>query len=718
MKLDINQVKKIFILQKSTNLCGIACLISVCKYFSIEVSEGEILKNSGAVYAGTTLLGIKESAEKLNLTADGYRCSVDELKICDTISILHTVNKDGFTHFVICFGYNDITNQFLIGDPAIGLLHCDEYYLESIWKSKLLLLFNNEKMMPQSNKRKKSNNYRYIFDIINQDTSLLLATLILSIFASVLSLAPAIFIQKLVDDIIPQKKMELIFYGIILYALILVITALISYINERVIIKQNLLFNVRILRNLLFRIFHLPITFHNSLKTGEIMSRLSDTERIQNSIILLINSVFMEIVLLLISISILFYYDLHIGIIALLSIPALVWLSYYYSIKIEKEQKQTMAKYAKFEAYSIDILSGYFAIKSNVKEKLFHKRLLDLYKSTQLKKTDLKILNSQYNLYTNLIVCVFSIAVVSLSSYFVIIDKFEIGVLFAIITILAQILQASIKVVSYMVSVQEAKVAYNRSLLIIQHPLEDDSCEQINMVITNNNILTLENITFKYPGRDVLLEKINFTAKTGELLSILGRIGTGKTTITQLIQRFYAPNEGIITFNNADINKFDLHKWRRQIRVVSQQTKLFIGTIADNISMFSDSLENVESFCKTMKLEWFFKNENMNLFNMIDEDGSNLSGGQKQLIGIARALYQSSPILVLDEPTSCMDKECEFEVMQLLMKLKQDIIIIMITHKPEIAKLSDKIYILDNKTVVASRDYDHLQKDYSKKSEK
>lgn len=708
MKLDIDQAKKVFTPQKSINLCGIACLISVCKYFNIDVNEGEILGNSGTVHTGTTLLGIKESAEKFNLIADGYRCGVDELKMCNTISILHTVNKDGFTHFVICFGYNDITNQFLIGDPAIGLLHCDEYYLESIWKSKLLLLFNNKKTTPQSNERKRGNNYRYIFDIINQDTSLLLVTLILSIFTSVLSLAPAIFIQKLADNIIPQKNMKLIFYGIILYALVLVIIALISYINERVIVKQNLLFNVRILRNLLFRIFHLPITFHKSLKTGEIMSRLSDTERIQNSIILLINSVFMQIVLLLVSISILFYYELHIGIVALLSIPSLIWLSYYYSFKIEKEQKQTMAKYAKFEAYSIDILSGYFAIKGNVKEKLFHKRLLKLYKSTQLKKTDLKILNSQYNLYTNLIVCIFSIAVISLSSYFVIIDKIEIGVLFAIITILAQILQASIKIVSYMVSVQEAKVAYNRSLIIIQHPLEHDSCKQIDMTITNNNILALENITFKYPGRDILLEKINFAAKTGELLSILGRIGTGKTTITQLIQRFYVPNEGIITFNNADINKFNLHKWRRQIKVVSQQTKLFIGTIADNISMFSDSLENVELFCKTMKLEWFFKNENMNLFNMIDEDGSNLSGGQKQLIGIARALYQSSPILILDEPTASMDKECEFEVMQLLLRLKKDMIIIMITHKPEIAKMSDKICVLDNKTVVASRGHDLL----------
>lgn len=306
--------------------------------------------------------------------------------------------------------------------------------------------------------------------------------------------------------------------------------------------------------------------------------------------------------------------------------------------------------------------------------------------------------------FLSTLVCVFSITVVLLSSYFVVIGKIEIGVLFAIITILAQILQASIKVVSKVVSVQEAKAAYNRSLLIIQHPLEDNS-KHIDITITSCNMLALENVTFKYPGREILLEKINLTVRTGELLSIFGRIGSGKTTIIQLIQRFYAPSEGIITFNNADINKFDLHKWRRQIKVVSQQTKLFIGTIADNISMFSDSLENVELFCKTMQLDWFFKIEDLKLHNMVDENGNNLSGGQKQLIGIARALYQSAPILVLDEPTASMDKECELEVIQLLFRLKKDMIIIMITHKPEIAKMSDKIYILDNKHMTVCDDY-------------
>lgn len=142
-----------------------------------------------------------------------------------------------------------------------------------------------------------------------------------------------------------------------------------------------------------------------------------------------------------------------------------------------------------------------------------------------------------------------------------------------------------------------------------------------------------------------------------------------------------------------------------KIKVVSQQTKLFIGTIADNISMFSDSLENVELFCKTMQLDWFFKIEDLKLHNMVDENGNNLSGGQKQLIGIARALYQSAPILVLDEPTASMDKECELEVIQLLFRLKKDMIIIMITHKPEIAKMSDKIYILDNKHMTVCDDY-------------
>ena len=547
MILNIDQAKKVFTQQKSINLCGVACLISVCKYFNINVNESEILENSGTVHTGTTLLGIKESAEKLNLTADGYRCSIDELKNCDTISILHTVNKDGFTHFVTCFGYNNITNQFLIGDPASGLFHCDEYYLDSIWKSKLLLLFDSKKSTSKNDRGKKNNNYQYIFDIINRDIPLLLVTLILSIFASILSLIPAIFIQKLADDIIPQKNMMLIFYGIMLYALILVIIAIISYINERVIIKQNLLFNVRILRNLLFRVFHLPITFHKSLNTGEIISRLSDTERIQNSIVLLINSVFMQIVILLVSISILFYYEPNIGVIALLSIPSLIWLSYYYSSKIGKKQKQTMAKYAKFEAYSIDILSGYFAIKSNVKEKLFHKRLLESYKSAQLKRTDLQILNSQYNLYTNLIVCVFSIAVVLLSSYLVVIGKIEIGVLFAIITILAHAnwypVDGTVKSVSHQNGkfmkawLPKASTDNERSTVVIETP---EGVEIMARQIAG--AMARRIVTYAEPGEECYIDEhmgfIKFGSRVDvflplgtEVLVKLGQLTTGNQTV-------------------------------------------------------------------------------------------------------------------------------------------------------------------------------------------
>ncbi|MCR2007282.1 ATP-binding cassette domain-containing protein [Bacteroides acidifaciens] len=709
MKCDIKHARKTFTLQKSNNLCGISCLISICKYLNLQIDECNILEKSGTVSGGTTLLGIKEAAESCDLVAEGYEGNVSDLKNCDALSILHIVNEDGFTHFIVCYGYDPIARRFVIGDPGIGIIECDDSYLEQVWKSKLLLILNCSDTSPQK-KENKVSNYSYIFSILHRNKSLLLITLILSGISSLLSLTTAFFIQKLTDDILPQKNISLILYSTLLYFAILVMSAIFSYLNERMIIKHNLLFNVSILRSLLCRIFYLPYGFFQSIKTGEIISRLSDTERIQNSIILFVNFILMEGLILIVSICALFYYEYHIGVVAMLSIPPLIWLSYYYSLKIENEQKKTMAEYAKFETFSIDIISGIMAIKNGIKERLFYKRLFGIYKSTQLKRTNLKITNSNFNLYINLIIYTFSFIVILLSSYYVVINKIGIGALFAIITILTIILQTSIKIATYMISVQEAKVAYSRALLIIQHPLENyqDGSGAINLLL--NNKLSIQNIAFKYPGRDLLFEKLNLTAETGELISIFGRIGTGKTTVTQLVQRYYTPLSGCITFNDKDINELVLSEWRKQINVVTQQTKLFMGTIAENISMFSAPMEKVTDFCNTMKLDWFFKNEDLRLHNIVDENGNNLSGGQKQLIGIARALYQNSPILILDEPTAAMDRECEHEVMKLLERLKQTKIIIMITHKPEIAKLSNRIYVLENRTFTNSGDPKELMK--------
>ena len=206
-----------------------------------------------------------------------------------------------------------------------------------------------------------------------------------------------------------------------------------------------------------------------------------------------------------------------------------------------------------------------------------------------------------------------------------------------------------------------------------------------------------------------LLENLNIKVGTGSFVSIFGSIGSGKTTLTDLLQRNYVPHSGEILFQGIDIKNYQLSQWRSYLGVVSQYTKIFIGTVADNITMFkSVSTEDVSIFCKELGLEQFLQDDNLNLYNMLDENRNNLSGGQRQLIGIARALYKSPEIQIIDEPTASMDKVNEMQVLSLLQRLKNRMAILMITHKPEIARMTDCIYVLDKNTFLQHEDHHTL----------
>ena len=505
---------------------------------------------------------------------------------------------------------------------------------------------------------------------------------------ALISLATAVFVQALVDTILPQKNIKLLMLYILIYGMVVLLSQLASYANSRFIITQNILFNVRIIRMLLKKIFQLPKSFFSMIKTGEIISRINDTEKIQGSIILLVNSIFIELLIMSFSILILFYYDWSIALTTAFSIPFLAVFSYLYSKKINLHQKKLMNEYAALETYSIDMISGMTCIKSYQKEHVFFRRLLFFYKNTQKRGRDLKVANANFDLYIGTLSSIFSIMAIMLSSYYVTIGRIQLGVLFAIVTISTMIIQASIKISSYIVDIKEGNTAVHM-------------CSQ--------NELECRNVSFRYPGQMTLLENLNIKVGTGNFISIFGSVGSGKTTLTDLLQRNYVPYSGEILFQGTDIKNYQLSQWRSYLGVVSQYTKIFIGTVADNITMFkSVSIEDVSIFCKELGLEQFLQDDNLNLYNMLDENGNNLSGGQRQLIGIARALYKSPEILIIDEPTASMDKVNEMQVLSLLQRLKNRMAILMITHKPEIARMTDCIYVLDKNTFLQHGDHHTL----------
>jgi ATP-binding cassette, subfamily C, bacteriocin exporter len=223
------------------------------------------------------------------------------------------------------------------------------------------------------------------------------------------------------------------------------------------------------------------------------------------------------------------------------------------------------------------------------------------------------------------------------------------------------------------------------------------------LIFESINELFYDNLLFQNTfGNQLSFHRINELFESYKKSQWLGyaTIGSGKSTIINILQRFHEFESGTIKINGSDWSEITTPDWRSLTGYVSQNVELFRTSVLANINLEEDTdAEKIVSFCKDNGLHKYITAFPQGYFTVVNENGSNLSGGQKQLVGIARALYKKPQLLLLDEATSAMDLRTEKFVFDLLERFKKDMSIVFVTHKPNLAKIADRIYILEENTL-------------------
>jgi ATP-binding cassette subfamily B protein/subfamily B ATP-binding cassette protein MsbA len=218
----------------------------------------------------------------------------------------------------------------------------------------------------------------------------------------------------------------------------------------------------------------------------------------------------------------------------------------------------------------------------------------------------------------------------------------------------------------------------------------------------NRGRVTFDCVTFGYRSGVAVLKEIDFTIEAGETVALIGRTGSGKTTLASLIPRFFDPWEGRVAFDGADLRGLQLDAVRRSVAMVLQQPFLMPMTIAENIaySRPGATLEQVIDAAKAANADGFIRRLDSGYDTLVGEYGATLSGGERQRLAIARAILRDAPIVILDEPTSALDTEAELSVMRAIEKLTRDRTTIVIAHRLSTARLADRLLVLDNGKIV------------------
>ncbi len=569
--------------QRDITDCGAACLASVASHFKLEMPVARIRQIAGTDTKGTNVLGMIKAAEQLGFSAKGVKGNQDALQKIPLPSIAHVIverNKIQLHHYVVLYKITNTEVTYM--DPADGVLHkvkMEDFVKQ--WTGVLVILMPNDDFI--SGNRKVSNFKRFVF-LLAPHKSTLLQSLTGAILYTILGLATSVYIQKITDNVLPTGNTNLLNLLSVGMVIILLFQLLLGINQSVFMLKTGQKIDTRLILGYYKHLLKLPQQFFDTMRVGEIVSRINDAVKIRSFINEVSISLTVNVFIVLFSFILMFVYSWKLALIMLVVIP-LYAVVYFITNKLNKKQeRKLMENSADLESQLVESLNSVRTIKqfgieefSNVKTEIkFIGLLKTVFKSGK---------NSLFSTYSSdAISKLFTIVLLWVGSVFVIDNEITPGELMSFYAIIGYFMSPIASIIGANKSIQNALIAADRLFEIMD--LERESTEnKIELKSDNIGDVKFENISFTYGTRKEVFRDFTLTIPHGKITAVIGESGSGKTTLASLMQKLYPINSGKITINNLDINYFTYESLRSKISSVPQQLNLFAGNIIENIAL-------------------------------------------------------------------------------------------------------------------------------------
>lgn len=536
--------------------------------------------------------------------------------------------------------------------------------------------------------------------------------IILVLLISVVNMINPFIFGKIVDEVIGQGKTSLLIPLIATAILIVVIKNVIGYGYQMVFerVSQNVLLEIR--EDLYKKLLSLDFSYYNSVRTGDIMARMTgDTDALRHFIAWVIFCSIEQISVFVFAIISMVYIS-PILTILMVSICPFIWLiTKKMSDEINPTFYNIREAYASLNSVVQENISGNRVVRAFNREeyeiKKFDKENKN-YRDTNLATVEVtKKFIPRLRLTTSLL----NVIMILFGGILVIKGKITIGDI-VVFNNLLWALNNPMNMVGNLVNDTQRFIASSakiRELLETESKIKNSDNAVKPERIKGN--VRFENVSFKFEDTDAV-SNISFEAKRGQTVGIIGHTGSGKSTLINLLSRFYDPTEGKIYIDNIDIKEIDLNKLRNSITSAMQEIFLFSDTVKDNISYGRPKADfnEVKEKAKMAQAHNFIVKLDDGYETVVGERGVGLSGGQKQRISLARAMMKDSSILILDDVTSAVDMETEKRIQKELKEIGVDKTTFIIAHRISSVSQADLILVLDNGEIIESGNHDELIK--------
>ncbi len=693
--------------QRDITDCGATCLASVASHYQLQLPISRIRQYAGTDKKGTNLLGLIEAAEHLGFQAKGAKGTIESLAKIPLPAIAHIVLKNGFLHYVVIYKVTEKQVDYM--DPADGIIHkktIEDFKTE--WSGIVVLLLPDEHFVKKS---ERTSNLKRFWQLLTPHKTMMLQALIGAVIYTILGLSSAIYVQKIIDFVLVDGNTRLLNMMSLGMIFILIFQVIINYYKSLIGMRTGQMIDAHLILGYYKHLLQLPQRFFDTMRVGEIISRVNDAVKIRVFINDIAMNMLVNALIIGLSIGIMFLYYWKLAIITLAIVPVYLVI-YWISNLINKVwQRRLMENSADLETQLVESINAAGTIKrfgledyANLKTE---NSFVELLKSVYTSGIKSLHLNNAADFSTRL----FTIGVLWLGSYFVVQRELSPGELLSFYALIGYFTGPAAALIGANRNIQDALIAADRLFEIID--LEIETSNQNLTVLTPEMIgdIRFNNVQFRYGTKALIFDNLNLHIHKNKSTAVVGESGSGKSTLLSLMQNLYPLKDGNITIGGLDIKYVSNSSLRKAICVVPQQIDLFAGSIIENIAIgdYEPNIQRILALCSLLGINEFVEKLPANYYTIINEQGANFSGGQKQRIAIARALYRNPEILILDEATSSLDPVSEQKVQETLGWFKlQGKTIIIIAHRLSTIRNCDEIVVLKNGKLIEQGTHDIL----------
>lgn len=693
--------------------CGPSCLRMVAKYYGRSYSLQNLRERSFITRQGVSMLGISDAAESIGFRTQGVRISLEQLiEDVPLPCILHW-NQN---HFVVLY---DIKKRksgatFKISDPGKGKYDMDLSGIQKCWISTrkdgkdsgtALVLTPTpdfyERIDDQEQQKRNLSFYlRYLFPYRSQLFQLVAGMLLGSVFSLILPFLT----QAMVDQGIGNRNLN--FITLILIAqLVLSVTQMgVGFIQSWISLHMNTRISITLISDFLAKLMRLPIRFFDAKNIGDIMQRIGDHGRIQSFMTGTTLTTIFSFFNFFVFAFIMAYYNLTILVVFLVGNALYVtWILSFMRYR-RKLDNARFAQASANQSNMVQLITGMQEIKLNNCEKQQRWK----WESIQVKLFKISIQGTALGQIQQVGSLFFSRTTSLLISFLaakaVVDGEITLGMMMSISYIIGQLSGPIGQVIGFSQSLQDAKISLERLNEINNKEDEIVTVESKINTLPEDKTIKLEDVCFSYDGaeREYVLEDLNLTIPQNKVTAIVGASGSGKTTIIKLLLGFYEPVKGKLKVGNYSLTDINPHLWRQNTGAVMQEGFLFSDTIANNIALSEEAVDQKKLLyaVETANIKDFIESLPLKYNSKIGMEGSGVSQGQKQRLLIARTIYKNPMFLFFDEATNALDANNERTILDKLKEFYKGRTVVIVAHRLSTVQNADNIIVLDEGKVI------------------